>query len=68
MFAVCSKQTEVAIFSQFRFLFVEIWKHGDMEIRMHGGGDMETRRWETWTHENIDRETWRHGDIETLRH
>jgi hypothetical protein len=74
------KTNEVAIFFQFRFLFVEFRKcedvdmEGDMKTLRHG--DMESWRQEdkkTWSHEDMetrrqgDMETWRHGDMETWR-
>ncbi len=64
-FFVCSKWTEVAIFSFFLFLFEEFLKHGDKETKRHGDGGMEhgdidTRHgnMEKWSHRDMDMETW----------
>jgi hypothetical protein len=56
-FCVCSKRTEVAIFSYFLFLFEEFLKHGDKETKRHGDGGMET-----WGHLH---EAWKHGEMES---
>ncbi len=49
-FSICSKQTEVAVFRQFRFHLrnsgnMETWRRGDMEPWRHRHGDMETWTW-----------------------
>ncbi len=46
-FTVCIEQTEIAVFRQFRFLFAEFRKLGDMETWRHGN-------METWKHGDID--------------
>ncbi len=54
--SVCSKQTEVAVFRWFLFLFAEFRKHRDMDLETwkHGDGDID-----------MGHGAWRNEDMET---
>jgi hypothetical protein len=54
-FSVCRKLSEVAVFCQFHFPFVEFRKHGDIEMKTW------RRRQNMVTY--VDTEKCRHGDM-----